>query len=311
MKYMEIDKKKIAGLVLLLLGSCTYGETDLYNRQRGKVTIALDWGEAAVPDSAAFYFYPFGENIAQVRMAGGNGFEGTLPAGRYQVMVVNTTHSGLTLYTDRGYDKANAYVKTDTDTNRTQPREDGQQLIVSPLDLCGAGLSQVTVGKEPASYVAYPVQQVFSVRLDVVLVGTLSIDRLEGELSGVAASVHIPTATPDFSEPAAVGFDLKQQAPGRFRSSATVLGLHPKGALDNEKAKNHLRLYVWLADQRRFVSELDVTALVKEAMENQTEGVVAATIKLALAVDPSKPQGFDLQIVEWNTGTGWAGEEEY
>ncbi|WP_455637419.1 DUF5119 domain-containing protein [Parabacteroides sp.] len=304
-----MDKRMFVSIGLLLLGGCTYGDTDLYNQQRGKVTIALDWGGVALPDSAAFYFYPSGQNTPQIRKAGGAGFEGTLPAGTYQVMVVNTGYSQLTVQSAQGYGQAMAYADPATGKSRLRSRAGEALLIDSPHNLYGTGLPQVTVGKEGAVYTAYPRQLVFPVQLDVIVEGPLSIDQIDGELSGVSSSVHIPTGNADFSEDAAILFPLEKQADGRFRSSATTFGLRPGMAESGEK-ENRLRLDVRLADQRTFSSELDITDLVEEAVGNEITGTITATIELELTVDPSVPDGFNLQLVGWNTGTGSAGEEE-
>ena len=65
-----------------------------------------------------------------------------------------------------------------------------------------------------------------------------------------------------------------------------------------------------MPDESVFSSELDITDLIEEAVGNVVTGTITATIELELTVDPSKPDGFNLELVGWRTGTGSAGEEE-
>lgn len=309
MKSIGIDTTKMASLGLLLLWGCTYGDTDLYNQQRGKVRIALDWGELAVPDSAAFYFYPSGQNTPLLRMSAGSGFEGTLAAGTYQVVVTNTDYSRLTVQTLKGYDQAFAYADAAGYSGPFDTRALEPALIESPQNLYGAGLAEITVEKNGATHIAYPQPLVYPVRLDVIVEGAVAVSEIEGILSGVSSSVHIPTGKADFSEDVSILFPLEKQAGGQFRSSATTFGLRPQQGND-EPQPNRLNLYIQMPDESVFSSELDITDLIEEAVGNVVTGTITATIELELTVDPSKPDGFNLELVGWRTGTGSAGEEE-
>lgn len=310
MRSIGIDTKKMVSLGLLLLWGCTYGDTDLYNLQRGKVRIALDWGELAVPDSAAFYFYPSGQNAPLVRMSAGSGFEGTLDADTYQVVVTNIDYSRLTVQTTQGYNQVFAYADAATgyngyfDTRAAEPA-----LIESPQNLYGTGLTEVTVGKTGAVHIAYPQPLVYPVQLDVIVEGAVAVSEIEGVLSGVSSSIHIPTGKADFSEDAAILFPLEKQGSGQFRSSATTFGLRPQKG-NSEPQSNRLSLYIEMPDQSVFTSELDITDLIEEAVGSVITGTITAAIELELTVDPSKPGGFNLELVGWHTGTGSAGEEE-
>lgn len=310
MRSIEMDIKNWVSLGLLLLWGCTYGDTDLYNQQRGKVRIALDWGELAVPDSAAFYFYPSGQNTPLVRMSAGSGFEGTLEAGTYQVVVTNTGYSRLTVQTSKGYNQAFACADATTGYNgHFDTRASEPALIESPQNLYGTGLGEMTVGKTGAVHVAYPQPLVYPVRLDVIIEGAVAVSAIEGVLSGVSSSVHIPTGKADFSEDAAILFPLEKQGNGRFRSSAATFGLRPQKG-NGEPQSNRLNLYIEMPDQSVFTSEFDITDLIEEAVGSIITGTITATIELELTVDPSKPGGFNLGLVGWHTGTGSAGEEE-
>ena len=306
MKRIGIKTKTMACLGLLLLGGCTYGDTDLYNRQRGRVHIALDWGGAAVPDSAAFYFYPSGQDIPQVRMSAGNGFEGTLDAGTYRVMVTNTGYSRLHLLTEKGYDGALACA--DAVAGRGV-RAAEPVLLESPQNIYGTGITGVEVGVEGVVRIAYPQPLTRSVRLDILVEGPIAVSRIEGTLSGVSSAVHIPTGKAVFADDAAILFPLENKEEGLFSASATTFGLRPQEQ-DDERLPNWLCLQVQLSDQTVFTSELDITALIEEAVGNVSGGTITATIELELTVDPSKPGGFNLQLVGWHTGTGSAGEEK-
>lgn len=309
----RVDMKYFVGLGLLLLWGCTYGDTDLYNQQRGKLSIALDWGEIAVPDSAAFYFYPSGQSTPLVRFATGNGFEGTLPAGTYQVAVVNTGYSRLALQTAQGFSQAIAYADPAADnTFRSLSRaDDDLTLLESPQNLYGTGLAQVSVGKEGSVYTAYPQPLVYPVQLDVTVEGPVSVSEIQGILSGVSSSIHIPTGEADFSKKAAILFPLEKQASGQFRSMATTFGLRPKGSAGSGQPTNRLTLQVQLPDQSVFTTEMDITDLIEEATGGtEITGAIKATIELELTIDPSSPSGFNLKLVGWHTGTGSAGEEE-
>lgn len=293
----------LAGL-LVFISACTYGDTFQYTEQAGKVHVELDWGELPLPEGTLFFFYPEGQNAPVLRTGTAKGFEGTLPGGTYQMVVVNTGFRNLTIRTDDGYSGVYARIQTVT-------RAD--EVLSFPENLYGTGLQRVVVdGKKDAVFTAAPQNLVHTMQMDIVLEGVNQVKSIRGTLSGVSVSVYVPTGEAVRTETASVPIPLVKQPDGRFHSSVTTFGVNPTLPSDPVPViPNRLVLEVELEDGTTFTNELDITKVIDDAVSEGTNlGQVNATIEVEMVFDPTAVGGFRLQLIGWHSGTGSAGNNE-
>lgn len=297
--------------LLILATGCTYGDTDRYSAHAGKVHIALDWGGAAPSDSTDFYFYPPGIPTPVERKGTGRGFEGTLEAGTYQVMVVNRGYRNLTVRKDAGYDGGHAHALSAESVSRGVIRIDTRSLLAAPGNLYGTGLPQVVVGGNTENtFTAYPKALTYPLRLDILVVGGAAVEQMEGHISGVSPSVHIPTGKASFEETGILPVPMEKKGNDHFSSSVTTFGLAPKEGGQVPGGSNRLILDVELVDGTRFSDEMDISEAINEAVGGEESGgTFIASIELTLEIDLTHPSGFRLQLVDWKTGSGSATEQ--
>lgn len=297
--------------LLIVATGCTYGDTDRYSARAGKVYIALDWGEVTPSDSTDFYFYKPGEATPIERRGTGRGFEGTLETGTYQVMVVNRGYRNLTVRKDAGYEGGNAYALPAEAVSRGATPFDTRSLLAAPGNLYGTGLPQVVVGgNSENTFTAYPKALTYPLRLDILVVGGAAVKQMDGHISGVSPSVHIPSGKASFEETGILTVPMDQKDNGHFGSSVTTFGLAPKEGGQVPGGSNRLILDIELVDGTRFTDEMDISEAINEAVDGEESGeTFVASIELTLEIDLTHPGGFRLQLVDWKTGSGSATEQ--
>lgn len=297
--------------LLILATGCTYGDTDRYSARAGKVYIALDWGEATPSDSTDFYFYPPGGTTPVERRGTGRGFEGTLEAGTYQVMVVNRGYRNLTVRKDAGYDGGHAHALPAEAALQDETRADTRSLLAAPGNLYGTGLPQVVVGgNSENTFTAYPKALTYPLRLDILVVGGAAVEQMEGHISGVSPSVHIPSGKASFEDTGILPVPMEKKGNDHFGSSVTTFGLAPKEGGQVPGGSNRLVLEVELVDGTRFTDEMDISEAINEAVGGEEPGgTFIASIELTLEIDLTHPGGFRLQLVDWKTGSGSVTEQ--
>ncbi|SEG05920.1 DUF5119 domain-containing protein [Parabacteroides chinchillae] len=296
--------------LLVFVSSCTYGDTDRYSAKgKGKVFISLDWKGQALSSKTRFYFYPSGSDTPVVCEGDGSGYEGVLPAGTYKMVMINSDFENIYLQTDKGYDQAYAHSLSASGEPVSLVTRAGEPvLILPPGNFYGTGLADVQVdGSLDKIYTVYPRKLVCSVLLDVKIKGSEEVSAIEGTLTGVSPSVHIPSGKASYNDLVAVPVPLSKQDGGHFRSEQTVFGLTPDIDGEMSAGQNKLVLDITLVDGNGLKNELDITELINEAVSGDASGTVEATIELELVIDTSCPEGLHLQLVGWHTGTGSAG----
>ncbi|WP_455628964.1 DUF5119 domain-containing protein [Parabacteroides chinchillae] len=296
--------------LLVFVSSCTYGDTDRYSAKgKGKVFISLDWKGQALPSKTHFYFYPSGSNIPVECEGDGHGYEGILPAGTYEMVVVNSDFENIALQTDKGYEQAYAHgIPAAGEPVASETRAGEPDLILPPGNFYGAGLADVQVdGSLDKIYTVYPRELVYSVLLNIKIKGGEEVSEIKGMLTGVSPSVHIPSGKASYNDLVAVSIPLSKLEGGHFRSEQTVFGLTPDIDEEMPAGQNKLVLDISMADGNGLKNELDITELINEAVSGNVSGAVEASIELELVIDTSRPEGLHLQLVGWHTGTGSAG----
>lgn len=299
-RYNKIRRCCIVALnILLLQGGCTYGDSERYNFQAGKVHIALDWHGLSCNDSTSFYFYEEGNTIPQIRSSVHEGFEGTLPSGNYRVFVVNNNYRQVSIDCNSGFGNANAHV---ADREKESDLMSGI-LIHQPDNLYGGGLDGLRVNRDKEETYVIVAQKLFrDVRLNIRFVGDISVIDVSGLLSGIASSVHIPSGKIDVNESAVLPIQMERGEDGIFHSRFSCLGFCQG---ETPEGNNYFRMELLLADGTKFDSEIDITSVIRDALSTGKENI-ETTIDIHIEIDPSEATGFRLVVVGWNEGTGEA-----
>lgn len=304
-------RKLFAGLLaalFVLIAACTYGDTARYTEHAGKVRVELDWGKAPRPEAVLFYFYPDGKDTPLLRTGTADGFVGTLPDGSYRMVAVNADYRNLAIRTDRGYDGVYAHLVDET----KQPTKADPNLLF-PDNLYSAGHEGIVVdSRREATYLATTQNLVQTLLLDIVFKGVEQVASVAASISGMSASVHLPTGQPHRTQTALLSVPIEKQVDGSYRSSFNTFGVNP--TLPHHPVPvvpNRLILDVTLANVTSFTSEVDLTRAIDEAIANGGQnGHVETIIEVEIEVDPTNPGGFRLQLVGWQSGTGSAGNDK-
>lgn len=297
----------LAGLFALLIAACTYGDTMRYTQNEGKVRVELDWGKAPIPKASKFYFYPEGKEAPLLRTGTADGFVGTLPSGAYRMVVVNSDYRNLTIRTDRGYDGVYAQLADEAKAERYTKADP-----LHPENLYGASNENLVVdSRREVTYIAKPQNMVQTLQLDVVFKGVTQITSVTGAISGMSASVHLPTGQSEREQTALVYAPFEKQADGSYRSFITTFGVNPTlPAHPVPVVPNRLILNITLDSGALFTSEVDITKAIDDSIvRGLRQDRVDTIIELEVQIDPTLPSGFRLQLVGWQSGTGSAGND--
>lgn len=282
---------------LMLPVGCAYHSPEEDWERNGKVRLVLDWGTHASRTGAFdYYFYAEGNPVPLVRRGDASGYEGTLPKGRYGVVVCNPDGVNLDLSMNSGYALARAIARTSSSTKA------GAFSIQQPANLYGTGCEEIQATAEGGKAVVLaPVCLTKEVILNVLIEGGGEIAVIDGELSGIPPEVCIPTGEPCAGRSASVHFPAQTEGENRYTASLSLFGLRPGNKPETTSPAN-LSLSVEQKDGQTFVSHTDVTEEVNEAVIHG----LSARIELNMTVHPLATGGYGIEITGWREGTAQA-----
>lgn len=285
-------------LCLFVLSACTYRSTDEDWEKNGKVRLHLDWQtRSKYPSGMTYYFYKDGIGRPVVRQGSASGYEGTLPAGQYKVVVCNTDCDNVVLEMDNGYEQACGKAR------QISALKSSAIHVAHPGNLYGTGCPQIDVGGEQTVVEElYPASLVKTLELNIKVTGGEDVQtvNLSGKLTGVSAQVHIPTGKALFDTPAFIAFEPEQANPGVYTSSLNLFGLSG-GSEGSEPVELYLSLK--LKDGKEITSFSNITGEVGDAFETS----VSAYIVLDLEVAYDAVNGAKIILTGWKEGTGEVG----
>lgn len=301
---MKKQKKgKIAGWMVFIAGaailsSCVYHAPDEDWEKNGKVRLHLDWqSRSKYPSGMTYYFYKDGIGRPVVRQGSASGYEGTLPAGQYKVVVCNTDCDNVELEMDNGYEQACGKAR------QISALKSSAIHVAHPGNLYGTGSQQIDVGGEQTVVEElYPTGLVKTLELNIKVKGgeDVQLANLFGRLTGVSAQVHIPTGKPRFDTPAFMVFEPEQANPGVYTSSLNLFGLSG-GSAGSDPVDLYLTLK--LKDGKEVTSFTNITGEVSDALETS----ISAYIVLDLEITYNEINGATIILTDWKEGTGEAG----
>lgn len=223
----------------VVLSSCVYHTPDEDWEKNGKVRLHLDWQtRSEYPSGMTYYFYKDGIGHPVVRRGSASGYEGTLPAGQYRVVVCNTDCDNVILDMDNGYEQACGNARQMSGLKSSTVH------IAYPGNLYGTGCRQIDAGGEQTVVEElYPVSLVKTLELNIKVTGGEDVRsvNLSGRLTGVSSQVHIPTGKALFDTPAFMSFEPEQADPGVYTSSLNLFGLSG-GTAGSEPVELYLTL---------------------------------------------------------------------
>ena len=277
------------------LSACVYHAPDEDWEKNGKVRLNLEWQTRSnYPKGMTYYFYKDGTRRPVVRTGSASGYEGTLPAGQYKVVVCNTDCDNVVLEMDNGYEQACGKVR------QVSALKSSSVSIAQPGNLYGTGCHLIDVGgEETVVEELYPSSLVKTLELNIKVMGgdNIQLTGLSGCLTGVSAQVHIPSGKALFDTPAFMAFEPDQATGGVYTYSLNLFGLSGgEGSIDP------VELYLTLKtkDGKEITSFTDITGEVSDAFDKS----ISAHIILDLEVSYDEIKGVTIRFSGWKEGTG-------
>ena len=286
-------------LCVVVMWGCVYHAPDEDWEKNGKVRLNLDWQTRSnYPTSMTYYFYKDGTGRPVVRMGSASGYEGTLSAGQYKVVVCNTDCDNVVLEMDNGYEQACGKVR------QVSTLKSSSVHIAQPGNLYGTGGPLIDVGgKETVVEELYPVSLVKTLELNIKVTGgeDIRLAGLSGRLTGVSSQVHIPSGKALFDTQAFMVFEPNQATGGVYTSSLNMLGLSAGG---EDGAPVELFLTLKTKDGKEVTSSTDITEEVGDAFDKS----ISAYVILDLEIAYDEINGVTIVFSGWKEGTGNVGD---
>lgn len=302
-------KALLAGLLsLAFLSGCV--KRDLEYRTcvpsdgEGRVEIALDWNGEVRPQQARYLFYREEDGTLYRSFEGiTDGYKGSLPAGKYRLIVHNTDAGRVGFCGVEKY--ATAFVFALSEESVKSPRA-GSACIQEPegvygIGQCEAGLTLDVRKGETLVSTVHPRSLTRLVKLHFEL-KNMQVEHIGGYLNGVSPSVVLATGE---CRPAgcAVAFSTVTQVQGsEFAAAVQVFNLRTA----QEAAPGSNTLDITLTDDQGGSrnTTVDITDAVKEIIDKnggKTPIEIPVSIALALIDDGS----LQAAVTPWDdSGTG-------
>lgn len=283
------------GVLLVLLVGCTYRLTDENWEKNGLVRLTLNWQGNDRPEDMTYYFYKDGADRPIIRQGKSSGYEGTLPAGSYEVAVCAADPESVLLDMDKGYAKACGLAR------QVSALKSADIEVAQPAYLYGTGDDLGGVkGFRAVVRELYPVSLTRILELNIKLTGREGepVADLTGLLTGVASGVNIPTGELLFDTPAFMVFDTQPVSPGVYTSSLNLFGAPGSGQVRYKDTDLYLTL--------KFEDGLEVTSStdITEAIDKAFETTLSVRIVLDLEIAYDEINGMVITTTGWQGGTG-------
>ncbi|MFV0582754.1 MAG: DUF5119 domain-containing protein [Parabacteroides gordonii] len=281
------------------MSACAYHTPDEDWERNGRVRLVLDWQTRSLPPVMAYYFYKDGKGSPLVRKGDASGYEGTLAAGSYKVVVCNTDYENVLLETDNGYDKACGRAR------QVSLLKSSAVSIVQPDNLYATGCEEVAVGGEETTVRELsPANLVRSLELNIKVTGgetgeAVQPRRLSGQLTGISSGVYLPSGKPVADAPALVAFEPEAAASGVYSTTLKLFCLPEK---EEAGSPVNLLLDMELPDGREVSTSTDITDEIGEAFIENTFSVI-----LDLTIRYDEIGGLSIILAEWKKGSEGSG----
>lgn len=286
----------ITAACVVLLSGCTYRLTDEDWAKNGKVRLSLNWPDGERPSGGmTYYFYKDGAARPVIRQGEAWGYEGTLPAGDYEVVACAADGKSILLDMENGYDAAFGIAR------RASELKSADIEVVQPRFLYGTGDALAHVaGFRAVTKELYPANLVRTLELNIKITGggEEQVENLTGLLTGVASGIYIPTGKLLFDTPASVSFDTKPDATGVYTSSLNLFGVSGGAAGGYKDVDVYLTLE--RSGEPEITSFTNITGEINEAFD----ATLSVHIVLDLEIAFDAVNGMTVTASGWREGTG-------
>ena len=288
-------KKWVIYLVgALALSACTYHTPDEDWEKNGRVRLLLDWQTRSLPAVMTCYFYKDGADAPIVRRCDASGYEGTLPVGRYRVVVCNTDCENVLLETDKGYETACGRAR------QSSSLKSSAVSIAQPGNLYGTGCEAVDIdGEEIAVCELTPANLIRNLELNIKITGgetdvMVHPGKLTGRLMGLSSGVYLTSGKPLSGTPAFMSFEPELTFSGVYTAMLNLFNLPEE---EEVSSPVNLLLDMELSDGREVSTSTDITGEIGKAFVENTFSVV-----LDLTIRYDEIGGLTIILSEWKKG---------
>ncbi len=289
-------------LASLAGGGCVKQGLDL-REQVGFVRIDLQWENGSVPEGSEFYFYnESGERVHSCTCAA-EGFRGTLPMGKYKIIVWNTDAKNVELYGMDKHTTAEVRVKADeTVANRA-----GNCIAQPDNLLLASAFNEAEFMEVPyrdsVIMSASPKGLVKKVHLVFKVDNADAVKLVSGSLSGVSSGVQCASVSCT-NQPKSVNFAIKQENFSQnYDYSADISVLDLVLPADGVSGSHVLVLEV-VIDGVTYHMNIDLTGTIDDLLKGEWNGTIP--VEIPLEVELKSIDGIlSSEVKPWdNTGTG-------
>lgn len=210
------------------LSACTYHTPDEDWEKNGRVRLLLNWQSRAQPSVMTYHFYKDGTGSPVVRRGDASGYEGTLPAGYYKVVVCNTDCDNVLLETENGYDGACGRAR------QVSSLKSSPVLIAQPGNLYGTGCEQVNIGGEDFTVRELsPASLVRRLELNIKVTSgetgeVVQCEKLTGWLTGLSSGIYLSSGKPFSGRSAFMVFEPELTSSGLYTTTQNLFNLPEK-----------------------------------------------------------------------------------
>ncbi len=246
-----------------------------------------------------YQFYKDGTGSPVVRRGDAWGYEGTLPAGYYKVVVCNTDCENVLLETENGYDGACGRAR------QVSSLKSSPVLIAQPGNLYSTGCEQIDIGgEEIAVRELSPASVVRRLELNIKITSgetgeVVQCEKLTGRLTGLSPGVYLSSGKPFSGTSAFMVFESELTSSGVYTTIQNLFSLPEKDAGSSPVS---LLLDMELADGIEVSTSIDITEEIGNAFIENTFSVI-----LDLTVRYDEIGGLTILLAEWKKGNEGSG----
>lgn len=310
-----------------LFAGCNHKDLCYHHPHSANVRVEFDWSNApeANPEGMSVWFYSktYG-NVQRFDFAGREGGTVEILVGEYEVLCFNNDTEAVLFRGSDAYNQHEAYTRKgdileslygNSGGQSRAPRAEGteaQDVVISPDELWGSGVTNVVVTDYGLSYTCSPYTgdgQAASVESEEYVITLCpeeryciytyeirDIENLEhavqmcGTISGMANSAYIADGSLG-RDPVIIPFASnigEEDVTGRF----LTFGHH------EENVEPHkFVLYVWMKDGSKWYYTFDVTDQVHNAPNKRRVHIVIDNLELPTPIGGG--EGFDITVDDW------------
>lgn len=274
----------------------------------GAAEITLDWGGDERPQTARFLFYDENGDLVREETGLTDGFKGTLPTGKYRLVVHNEDAQQVDYRGTDSYQTAEVFAQHTNYTDGHHPAE-GVPCILEPQAVFGIGVCNefdeivVEAGKTTKATVA-PEELTRRVVFRFSIESDVEVHSLKGVLDGVSPGVFLASGQHNTETSCAIEFTASptnRAASGDYTARLGVFNLLTTA--QSADGTNVVHAVVTLLDGEQFTADVDLTPTLRKMLADQKEDILPVEIPLDITFAVTE-LGLSSTVGEWTEGSG-------